>query len=155
MPWPHKGLRRASVSSSGFGGTNVHIVLDDTFHYFQAREMIGNHFTHAAPSESATPVPDHFLKLDIDTHALSTNRPKLFVWSVNEKSSVANMHEIYRNHLEQLGAAKMYSSLDMYLDSLAFTLTRRRTLHSWRVEDMDSRLTMRKPPDEFPISVLS
>jgi acyl transferase domain-containing protein len=35
VPWPcdPKGIRRASVNSFGFGGTNVHVVLDDVESY--------------------------------------------------------------------------------------------------------------------------
>ena len=31
-PWPVRGLRRASVNSFGFGGSNSHAILDDVYH---------------------------------------------------------------------------------------------------------------------------
>lgn len=48
VPWPSKGLRRISVNSFGFGGTNSHAVLDDAYHYLQERGLVGNHSTLAA-----------------------------------------------------------------------------------------------------------
>ncbi|KAF2752775.1 reducing type I polyketide synthase [Pseudovirgaria hyperparasitica] len=36
IPWPKDETRRASVNSFGFGGTNVHVVLDSAMDYLQA-----------------------------------------------------------------------------------------------------------------------
>ncbi|KAH9897410.1 fatty acid synthase S-acetyltransferase [Xylariomycetidae sp. FL2044] len=36
-PWPDSGLRRVSVNSFGFGGTNAHVVLDDSENYLHIR----------------------------------------------------------------------------------------------------------------------
>lgn len=35
-PWPTAGLRRISVNSFGFGGSNGHIIMDDAFHTLEA-----------------------------------------------------------------------------------------------------------------------
>lgn len=43
IPWPSQGLRRISVNSFGFGGTNAHVVLDDAFHYLQEKGVVANH----------------------------------------------------------------------------------------------------------------
>ena len=45
VPWPSEGLRRASVSSFGFGGSNSHVILDDAYHFLQARGYFGDHYT--------------------------------------------------------------------------------------------------------------
>ncbi|KAF7535686.1 hypothetical protein G7054_g5162 [Neopestalotiopsis clavispora] len=36
IPWPTSGLRRISVNSFGFGGSNGHVILDDAFHTIEA-----------------------------------------------------------------------------------------------------------------------
>lgn len=36
LPWPTSGLRRISINSFGFGGSNGHVILDDAFHTMEA-----------------------------------------------------------------------------------------------------------------------
>ncbi|KAJ2994317.1 hypothetical protein NUW58_g1586 [Xylaria curta] len=36
IPWPTQGLRRISVNSFGFGGSNCHVILDDSLHSLQS-----------------------------------------------------------------------------------------------------------------------
>ncbi|EMR67052.1 putative polyketide synthase protein [Eutypa lata UCREL1] len=45
LPWPTKGLRRASVNSFGYGGTNAHCVLDDAYHFLRDQGLSGRHNT--------------------------------------------------------------------------------------------------------------
>ncbi|KAF1951581.1 ketoacyl-synt-domain-containing protein [Byssothecium circinans] len=45
IPWPSDGLRRASVNSFGFGGSNAHAVLDDACSVLKARGLEGHHST--------------------------------------------------------------------------------------------------------------
>ncbi|KAJ8123005.1 hypothetical protein ONZ43_g943 [Nemania bipapillata] len=45
IPWPSSGLRRVSVNSFGFGGTNTHVILDDAYHYLQEHKLTANHCT--------------------------------------------------------------------------------------------------------------
>ncbi|KAI0856789.1 hypothetical protein F4860DRAFT_528792 [Xylaria cubensis] len=51
ISWPSSGLRRVSVNSFGFGGTNTHVILDDAYHYLRERKLTANHNTiNAHPS---------------------------------------------------------------------------------------------------------
>ncbi|KAL9107660.1 MAG: hypothetical protein Q9227_007467 [Pyrenula ochraceoflavens] len=45
MPWPHNDVRRVSVNSFGFGGTNGHVIMDDAFHYLSQRRLKASHRT--------------------------------------------------------------------------------------------------------------
>ncbi|KAI1734393.1 polyketide synthase PksD [Xylaria scruposa] len=45
IPWPSEGLRRISINSFGFGGSNGHIILDDAYHALRALGQRGNHHT--------------------------------------------------------------------------------------------------------------
>lgn len=47
IPWPTTGLRRVSVNSFGFGGTNAHAVLDDAHHYLKLRDISSQPFISA------------------------------------------------------------------------------------------------------------
>ncbi|KAI0025053.1 hypothetical protein F4780DRAFT_768373 [Xylariomycetidae sp. FL0641] len=49
ITWPAEGLRRVSVNSFGFGGTNSHVIMDDAHHYLQHKGLIGNHCTSSRP----------------------------------------------------------------------------------------------------------
>ncbi|KMU72582.1 lovastatin nonaketide synthase [Coccidioides immitis RMSCC 3703] len=52
IPWPKSGLRRVSVNSFGFGGTNAHCVLDDAYHFLEENGLSGNHNTRqSAPTK--------------------------------------------------------------------------------------------------------
>ncbi|KAL2835135.1 polyketide synthase [Aspergillus cavernicola] len=55
VAWPNPGLRRISVNSFGFGGSNSHIILDDALHYLQYQGLAGRHCTIAkTPSLTET-----------------------------------------------------------------------------------------------------
>ncbi|KAL9608994.1 MAG: hypothetical protein Q9167_006203 [Letrouitia subvulpina] len=45
VSWPVNGLRRASISSYGFGGANAHAILDDACGYLAENGFEGAHQT--------------------------------------------------------------------------------------------------------------
>jgi acyl transferase domain-containing protein len=58
-PWPTPGLRRVSVNSFGFGGSNGHIVMDDAFHTLEALGQRGKHNTIADSLSHGLSTPLH------------------------------------------------------------------------------------------------
>ncbi|KAK4236508.1 lovastatin diketide synthase LovF [Achaetomium macrosporum] len=128
VPWPKPGLRRASINSFGFGGTNAHAILDDAFHYLQSHGMAGKHRTHVS-------MPLDFDSISVLREPLRPARadsamPKLFTWSANEPDAVARMLDTYRTHLENQYAVGEMS--DDRLEALAYTLSEKRSLLPWR-----------------------
>ncbi|KAJ5671786.1 Acyl transferase/acyl hydrolase/lysophospholipase [Penicillium longicatenatum] len=146
-PWPTPGLRRISVNSFGFGGSNTHVVLDDALHYMQEREIKGNHCTAFAPGSSTNAHPSHsgqdmFVLLDRNgadngsTSPIRENSPvspsqkvttRLLVWSAADQKALDRTmegYEIYYKDNRTDGLTK--------LDQLAFTLSARRSQMLWR-----------------------
>lgn len=76
--WPTQGLRRVSVSSYGFGGTNAHVVIDDAYHYLQARGLNGNHRTVPCASLSTCGhIPAAIHQIPLCKHADSSQKTQL------------------------------------------------------------------------------
>lgn len=48
--WPTNGLRRASVNSFGFGGSNAHWIMEDAYNFLRLRKLKANHGTSENPS---------------------------------------------------------------------------------------------------------
>ncbi|KAK7927539.1 polyketide synthase [Apiospora marii] len=126
--WPAKGLRRASVSSFGYGGANSHIVLDDAYNYMRLRSLLGKHCTkHSSPCPSEQ--PQDTLKLSNGFKG-SYNQSKLLVWSSADKGGIGRIAQAYQVHFR--GKALQAKVQTGILDDLAYTLDTRRSHLSWR-----------------------
>ncbi|RYP47319.1 hypothetical protein DL768_006621 [Monosporascus sp. mg162] len=136
IAWPSSDLRRVSVNSFGFGGSNTHVVLDDALHYLESRGLSGNHCTVTLP---AAMLDKHGPGT---AHANGTARPlngrttydqppkifpKLLVWSANDERAVKRMMQSY----ESFCAEKVWGD-PIKLNRLAFTLAARRSHMLWR-----------------------
>ncbi|KAK8087715.1 polyketide synthase [Apiospora hydei] len=146
IPWPTEGLRRATVSSFGYGGTNAHVVVDDAASYLRLAALAGHHntahlwdgdsdgggssgsdsgivdetFPSPAPSLPETSGFDFGLK----------PRPRLFVFSAHDEKSLAAIRQKYAAYL---GSQKeMSASEPCFFDRLAFTLHARRSVLPWK-----------------------
>lgn len=140
VPWPVDGLRRASINSFGFGGTNSHAVLDDAYNYLRLRGLAANHCTLRIPPDrvllnkpSSLPYicrPDPGLPcLSFPEHAMLTT-PKLLVWSAADEGGLKRLAADYRHHLAQLSLES--GEADVYLNNMAFTLEMRRSSLPWK-----------------------
>jgi acyl transferase domain-containing protein len=125
--WPTPGLRRVSVNSFGFGGSNSHIILDDALHFLEERGLTGNHCTVVDPR--ATPADGQASTVNrvaVPT-SQSSKRPKLLVWSAADEGALKRTNQAYESYYRDRVAGD-----PVQLDRLAFTLAARRSRMLWR-----------------------
>ncbi|OHF03816.1 KR domain-containing protein [Colletotrichum orchidophilum] len=81
-PWPvtTSGIRRASVSSFGYGGSNAHAVLDDAYNYLRIRGLAGNHLSVAKqnPSNTGLVTNSSTASGTVDNSLIDGNTPDAF-----------------------------------------------------------------------------
>ncbi|KAL7937160.1 putative polyketide synthase [Trichoderma chlorosporum] len=152
VSWPNQGLRRASVNSFGFGGSNTHVVIDDALHYMQERNLLGNHCTVRNPKKTGNgllspPSPfidgpledfsDSELSVigsgeTVNTKASSLSStadvlPKMLVLTAaDEQAAKRSIHDYGIFYKEKIAGSPAR------LDRLAYTLAARRTHMLWR-----------------------
>ncbi|KAF3180338.1 hypothetical protein TWF788_006851 [Orbilia oligospora] len=134
IPWPTKGLRRASVNSFGYGGTNAHVVMDDAHNYLAEHGLKANHNTASLP-----PVIEREDKINLfgdggteNIGSTTTSGPYLLMLSAADRDGpqrIANMYTEYLKSMSHLGDTVANSTL---CRRLAFTLEKRRSLLPWR-----------------------
>jgi acyl transferase domain-containing protein len=152
VPWPVPGIRRASINSFGYGGTNGHVVIDDAYHYLQLRELKGKHHTSPRPTWldhnqiGNKGVKDELLSFpqlsnshnsfDNGHNADSsleqalrenTQRPRIFYLAAHEKGVVIANALACAEYL----ASRDEKNEDGFLDDLAYTLCERRSRFPW------------------------
>lgn len=108
IPWPENELRRVSVDSFGFGGTNAHAIINGAQSVVRNQEPGHLHMNgNAFPSQEAT---------------------KLLVWSAADEKTASRVAQGYKDFLSEHTESRSLA----YLEALAFTLSRRRSQFPWR-----------------------
>ncbi|KAI0810057.1 polyketide synthase PksD [Xylaria sp. FL0064] len=149
IPWPAEGLRRISVNSFGFGGSNCHFVLDDAFNTLKILDMnalihtpislmsLSQSYSEASTTrdreggeESANNCqqetkPSFASHLEVNSHG--SLKFKLLVWSAKDEAGLERILERYQSYFEHNA-----NQLDLLLGPLAFTLSARRSVMPWR-----------------------
>ncbi|GIK05386.1 type I iterative polyketide synthase [Aspergillus viridinutans] len=119
-PWESKGSHRVSVNSFGYGGSNAHVILEDTYGYLKS------HGLQALVGKVRTPFPRKALKpsqTPNGRHNEPPTRTRLFMLSSFDDHSIAKQIENIRDYLlERRSIAD-----DLFMSTLAFTLNQRRT----------------------------
>lgn len=154
-PWPGAGLRRASINSFGYGGTNSHTIIDDAYHYLLLRGLKGNHCTmlrpdlrllshdqiaspattnqiSSIPQLNGCPRSDSHGSCDIKSGLEQASRrhkqrPRIFHLAAHEEGVALASAAALAEHL----ASRLEEDEDAFLDDLAYTLCERRSRLSW------------------------
>ncbi|THV54000.1 hypothetical protein BGAL_0037g00440 [Botrytis galanthina] len=135
--WPTSNLRRVSVNSFGYGGTNSHVILDDTLHYLQSHGLSGYHHCTFAPSIADEPTVNGAVNStnisnsnDFNTGSTELKllpMPKLLIWSAADSNALERMKHTYQDYYQ----AHIVGS-SAKTDKLAYTLAARRSAMLWR-----------------------
>ena len=129
------------MNSFGFGGSNVHVILDDAYHYLTLRGLIGNHHTAKLPLELETSSTlngnyqpylqvNGALTCPANTH-LSNSTPKLLVWSASDEAGIARLTRLYLAHLANKFQA-ISEDESIYFENLVYTVCMKRSSLSWK-----------------------
>ncbi|OBR04783.1 Beta-ketoacyl synthase domain-containing protein [Colletotrichum higginsianum IMI 349063] len=153
LPWPAAGLRRISINSFGYGGTNAHCILDDAYHYLKANGLTGNHNVQVADGASPTLSDDSGVSLvegvdrltmleggggdlsdyRLDAHAFSSPKPQLLTWSSHDQAGIGRTSTAYASYLaSKLGSDEKERQAPEVFERLVNTLTTRRSRLPWK-----------------------
>nr|UPN67558.1 hypothetical protein [Pestalotiopsis sp.] len=114
ISWPPCEIRRASINSFGYGGTNSHIVIDDAFSYLQRRGLEANFSIASRP---------HHRGGKILQPANLDELPKLLVWSGSTDRATRELVVAWESY-----CSKTLESMFMpAVSDIAYTLDTRRS----------------------------
>jgi acyl transferase domain-containing protein len=143
VPWPTDGLRRSSISSFGYGGSNTHVVLDDAYNFLQLNQLNGNHNTIPQRPSSCNGTSAQNSTIHSNTRATNgaakLDAPKLLVWSAADEAGITRLQDIWGSFF----LTEIIANKTAFLHNIAHTLGSRRTHLPWR------SFAIARPSDDF------
>ena len=132
--WPVDGdgisVRRASVSSFGYGGANAHVILDDAASYLATHGLQGKHNTVT----EATPVLPQAMATDGEVKGGNSefSQNRLFVWSAADENGIQRLGMAYLEYLNTQVTNLGDGDSRRRLDTVAYTLGAKRSVLPWK-----------------------
>nr|UVI58158.1 polyketide synthase [Aspergillus roseoglobulosus] len=167
-PWPRDDIRRASINSFGFGGTNAHVVLDDVEGYLN--EFLGSQLAGTLQVTGASlrasqrslkgPVSDIGKPITNGkvngvngiSHADIIPENRVFVLSAFDEAGLDRNAASLVSYLESLHIKGDVELEESFLNDLCHTLNEKRSLFDWRsyhvadtVENLQKSLQNARP----------
>ncbi|KAH8435221.1 uncharacterized protein LDX57_012850 [Aspergillus melleus] len=148
MPWPRNGIRRASINSFGFGGTNAHVVLDDVEGFLSEFFRHKTTGTLQVTGASSKTIKRSFHDAGRDGSKLLANGESNGKNGIPILSWAPENHVVILSAFDEAGLNRNAASMISHLKSLEFkgesdqegafmndlchTLNEKRTLFDWR-----------------------
>ncbi|KAK6538230.1 hypothetical protein TWF694_011109 [Orbilia ellipsospora] len=153
--WPKRGLRRASVNSFGFGGTNAHVVIDDAYHFMTENGLMGNHNTSIEPK-----IPfDETSPRELQDEEVVVEKPQILMLSTADRDGIKRIGKIYSEYFEKVVRNATLTHSSRLFQRFVSTLNRRALLpwSSYAIVDslqslqhIDETLSIPKRPATNP-----
>lgn len=156
LPWPKTDeVRRASVNSFGFGGTNCHVVLEAVDGYLKDLGWKKPHFLSflnlpkvtdlheytdsngvhdkngAQPPNGHIPTPKSDLQDLVYNSSQTASEPRLLILSASDKEGISRQAQSLSKSLPRAGLLEKGQDSEVVGD-IIFTLNRRGTIFEWK-----------------------
>jgi acyl transferase domain-containing protein len=176
--WPTDGVRRISVNSFGYGGSNGHVVLDDAYHYLAARKLainghssnsfsdVNRHLSNGVNGTNGVNGKNGVVAAITNGHTprLDCPRPRLFVWSAQDKDGLKRIEQPLSKYIQAKIAGYQTPSpceknmTGEFMARLAYTLGERRSRLQWKTyaiasspEELTASLTASSDERHTPV----
>ncbi|KAH9204906.1 polyketide synthase, partial [Leptodontidium sp. 2 PMI_412] len=110
VSWPENQVRRASVNSFGYGGTNAHVILEAPEDYLASVPDASIHQAHPLRAET------------------KLGKRRLFIFTHGDERGMSRMATDLKRYLSQVNLHEI-----QLMDSLAYTLSTRRSRLAFRL----------------------